>query len=117
MKIKRTIQVLQAVARGEGSRVDPGKAKVALAELRGDTTPLPPSPRGLALMVRFRAMSLSGIPPTQKELGEALGISASTVCQHLNALEDRGCVERIAVGHRGNVKLTERGLDIVGGQA
>lgn len=118
MKVKRTIQILQAIARGDGSKVSPGQAKVALEELRSKGVWLPPSPRGLAILTALKSLTAEsgGLPPTQRALGKSLGIAAPTICQHYDTLEERGCIIRAQVGHTGNALLTERGLAFVDAQ-
>ena len=115
MKVKRTIQILQALARGDSHKVTPGQAKVALEELRSKSLQLSPTPRSLAILVKLKQMTdlAGGLAPTQRALGDALGIAAPTVCQHFDTLEERGCIVRAQAGHTGNVMLTERGLSFI----
>ncbi|HEX9036881.1 MAG TPA: transcriptional repressor LexA [Ktedonobacterales bacterium] len=53
-------------------------------------------------------------PPTNREIGLAVSIrSTGHVDHHLNALEDKGYIERVRGKSRG-IRLTERGLPVIG---
>lgn len=110
MRTGRAVRILLAIKRGDKASVTAGAATVALAELRETVNPMPPTPRGLeVLRVLADATRDHGIPPTLGEMSAVLGIAKVTVHQHLNVLEERGCVVRPESKARGNLEITERG--------
>jgi repressor LexA len=75
-------------------------------------TPTEPQQRILSFIRNY--MRREGRPPTNREIGQAVGIrSTGHVDHHLSALERKGRITRVRGKSRG-IRLNEQGMPIVG---
>ncbi|MCZ7647465.1 MAG: hypothetical protein M5U26_19780 [Planctomycetota bacterium] len=88
------LSMLEDAQGDENAHGEPGLRRQA-------AIPITPAQRRILEAIRAH-MDAHGVPPTQKELGEALGLNPMTAREHLHHLQGRGALRLMKGRRRGS---------------